>query len=94
MKFIRHFQDIFFLGRQKNVVLKTKNVCWDKGYKVRSLINHFNQRFSNSVSNDDSESVDEYMVKLKDRSSMKLYVKSKSIKWSFKVWYSCASDTG
>ena len=34
------------------------------------------------------------MVKLKDRSSMKLYVKSKSIKWNFKVWYSCASDTG
>ena len=92
-KFIRHFQDIFCLRRQKSVALKTKNVCWGKGYKVRSLINHFNQRFSSSVSNDDSESISKHMVKLKDQSSMKLYVKSKSIKWSFKVWYSCASDT-
>ena len=35
----------------------------DKGYKVRSFINHFNQSFSNSASNDDSQSIDEHMVK-------------------------------
>ena len=42
----------------------------------RSLINHFNQSFSNSVSNGHSQSIDEYMVKLKGRSSMKQYVKT------------------
>ena len=33
----------------------------DKGYKVRSLINHFNQIFRDSVLNDDSQSIDEHM---------------------------------
>ena len=39
----------------------TKDTKSDKGYKVRSLINHFNQSFSISVSNDDSQGVDEHM---------------------------------
>ena len=58
----------------------TKDTKSDKGYKVRSLINHFNQSFSNSVSNDDSQGVDEHMVKFKGRSSMKQYLKSKPTK--------------
>ena len=37
----------------------TKGDKSDKGYKVRSLINHFNQIFSNSVSNDDAQSIDQ-----------------------------------
>ena len=49
----------------------TKDNKSDKGYKVRSLINHFNQSFSNSVSNDDSQSIDEFLVKFKSLSSMK-----------------------
>ena len=47
----------------------------DKGYKVRSFINHFNQSFSSSVSNDDSQSIDEHLMKFKGRSSMKQYGK-------------------
>ena len=38
----------------------------DKGYRVRSLINHFSRGFSNSISNDDSQAIDKHMVKLKD----------------------------
>ena len=56
----------------------TKDDKSDKGCKMRSLINHFNQSFSNSVSSDDYQSIDEYMVKFKGRSSMKQYVKKKS----------------
>ena len=43
----------------------------DKGYKVRSLINHFNQSFSEFVSDDSTQSIDEHMVKFTGRSSMK-----------------------
>ena len=57
----------------------------DKGYKVRSLINHFNDSFERSVSNDQRQSIDEHMVKFKGRSSMKQYIKMKPIKWGFKI---------
>ena len=44
----------------------TKDDKNDKGYKIRFLVNHFNQSFSNSVLNDDSKSTDEHIVKLED----------------------------
>ena len=34
------------------------------------------------------------MVQIKGWSRMKQYVKNKLIKWSFKFWYHCASETG
>ena len=39
---------------------------------------HFNSSFSNAVSNDELQSVDEHMVKFKGRSSMKQNVKKKN----------------
>lgn len=47
------------------------------GYKFRSLINHFNQLSSNSVSNDDSRTIEQYMVKFKGQSNIKKYIKNK-----------------
>ena len=57
-------QNLHFSGNRKD----DKN---DKGYKAKSLINHFNQIFSNSVSDDDSQNIDKHMVKFKGRSSIK-----------------------
>ena len=51
----------------------TKDDKSDKGYKVRSLINHFNQSFSECVSDDCTQSIDEHMVKFTGRSSIKQY---------------------
>ena len=34
------------------------------------------------------------MCKVKGRSSMKENIKNKPIKWSFKYWYRCDSETG
>ena len=72
----------------------TKDDKSDKGYKVRSLINHFSQSFSECVSDDCTQSIDEHMVKFTGRSSMKQYVKNKPIKSGFKFWFRCASKTG
>ena len=33
-------------------------------------------------------------MKFKSPLSMKKYAKNKSIKWGFKFWYCCASETG
>ena len=62
----------------------TKDDKSDKGYRVRSLVNHFNQSFSECVSDDRTQSIHENMVPFTGRSSMKQYVKNKSIKWGFK----------
>ena len=51
------------------------------------MIDHFNNSFSNTVSNDEFYSVDEHKVKFKGLSSMKQYVKKKTIKWGFKFYY-------
>ena len=78
----------------QNCSNNTKDDKSDKGYKVRSLINHFNQSFSECVSGDCTQSIDEHMVKFTGRSCMKQYVKNKTIKWGFKFWFRCASPTG
>ena len=71
------FEDIL---ENFNFLDNTKDDRSDKGYKVKSINNYLNQRFSSSVSNDDSQSIDEHMVKFKGRSSMKQYVKNKPVK--------------
>ena len=62
------FEDIL---QNLNFSDNTKDDQSDKGYKVRSLINHFNQSFSECVSDDCTQSIDEHMVKFTGRSSMK-----------------------
>ena len=66
----------------------------DKGFKIRPVIDHFNNSFSNVVSNDELQSFNKHMVKFKVRSSLKQYIKKKPIKWGFKSWYRCVSTTG
>ena len=63
------------------------NVKNDKNDKVS------NESFSNSVSNDDSQIIEEHVVKVKDQSSFKQYIKNKPVKWGFKFWYHFASET-
>lgn len=70
------FEDIL---RSLHFLDNTKGDRIDKGYKFRSLINHFDQSFSN-VSNDDSQSVDKHIGKIKCQSSVKQYFKNKPIK--------------
>ena len=72
----------------------TKDNKSEKGCKVRSLMNHFKQSFSDSVSNNDSQIINKHIEKLKGLSSMKIYVNNKPIRWGFKFWYGCTSEPG
>ena len=66
----------------------------DKAFKMRPPIDHLNSKFSEVLSNDSKESIDEHMVKFKERSGMTQYIKSKTIKWSLKFWFCCSSKCG
>ena len=46
------------------------------------------------LSNDSEQSINECIVKFKDRSRMKQYIKSKLIKWGFKFWIRCSIKSG
>ena len=52
------------------------------------------ENFSEVLLSDNEQSVDEHMVKLKGRSGMKQYIKSKPMKWGFKFWFRCSNKTG
>ena len=57
----------------------------DKAFKMRPVIDHLNSKFSEVLSNDSEQSIDEHMVKFKGRSGMKQYIKSKPTKWGLLV---------
>ena len=65
----------------------------DKSYKIHPVIEHLNKVFTERLSNSPFQSVDEHMCKFKGRLSMKQYIKNKPIKWGFKHWYRCDSET-
>ena len=66
----------------------------DKSYKIHPVIEHLNEVFAESLLNSLFQRVDEHMCKFKGRLSMKQYIKNKPIKWGFKYWYRCDSETG
>ena len=66
----------------------------DKAFKMRPVIDHLNSGFSEVLSNDSGQSIDEHMVKFKGKSRMKQYIKSTPIKWGFKFWFRGSSKSG
>ena len=86
-RFCEILQNLHFVDKRKDD--KT-----DKVFKIRPVTDRLNSKFSEVLLNDSEQSIDEYMVKFKSRSGMKQYIKSKPIKWGFKLWLhcSCKSD--
>ena len=66
----------------------------DKTFKKRRVIDHLNLIFSEVLSNDSEQSMDEHMVKFKSRSGMKQYIKSKPIKWVFEFFFCYSIKNG
>ena len=71
----QRFKDIL---RNLHFSDNTKSDKNDNGFEIRPVIDHFKNSFSDTVSNDELQSVDKHMVKFKGRSSMKQYVKKKN----------------
>ena len=66
----------------------------DKAFKIRPLIGCLNSKFSEVLSNDSEQSIDEHMVQSKGISEMKQYTNSKPIKLGFKLWFRSWSKSG
>ena len=57
----------------------------DKAWKIESIINHFNQTFSQAMGPISEQAIDEHMIKFKGQHSMKQYMPLKPIKSEFKI---------
>ena len=75
---LKRFCKIFIFPSTQKMTKVTRSdplstiLTWndDKSDKVRFLSNHFNQRFSNFVSNEDSQNINEHIAKVKCQSSI------------------------
>lgn len=67
---------------------------YDRAYKIRPVIDHFNEAFKTALSESKYQSIDEHMVKFKGHNIMKQYMKDKPIPWGFKLWCRCDAQTG
>ena len=57
------------------------------------MIDPLKSKFSEVLSIDRKQSIDENMVKFKGRSGIKQYTTSKPVKWGFKFWFYCSSKS-
>lgn len=57
---------------------------YDRAFKIRSIIDHFNQAFHSDMTNTKTQAIDEHMIKFKGHNIMRQYVKNKPIKWVVK----------
>ena len=62
----------------------------EKAWKIRSIINHFNQAFSHAMGPTSEQAIDEHIIKFKGQHSMKQYMPLKPTKRGFKIW--CRND--
>ncbi|XP_055923064.1 piggyBac transposable element-derived protein 4-like [Eupeodes corollae] len=67
---------------------------YDRAYKIRPVLDHFNDSFQNAMTNTKTQAIDEHMIKFKGHNIMKQYVKNKPVKWGFKMWCRCDPRTG
>lgn len=67
---------------------------FDRAYKIRLVMNHFNSSFQSAMNNTITQSVDEHMVKFKGHNIMKQYMQNKPVKRGFKMWCRADSRTG
>ena len=61
---------------------------------VRPMMEHLNDSSQRYFQPDLNISIDECMVKSRGHFPMRQYIKSKPVKWGFKLWCLCDSETG
>ncbi|XP_055919762.1 piggyBac transposable element-derived protein 2-like [Eupeodes corollae] len=67
---------------------------FDRAFKIRLVMNHFNSCFQSSMKNTMTQAIDEHMIKFKGHNIMKQYMQNKPIKRGFKIWCRANSSTG
>ena len=67
---------------------------YDRAFKIRHVINHINAAFQKCREPEKQQSINERMVKFKGHNIMRQYVKTKPVKWGFKLWMRCGSKSG
>lgn len=63
----------------------------DRAYKVRPLMDSINNSFKEFIPQSDEYSIDESMIKYFGRHPAKQFIRSKPIRFGFKMWTLCSS---
>ena len=84
------WQEIFSWTLFRIYILLITADSSDRTYKMFIVINHLNKGFQEAMSDAERQS----MMNTWGRMSCRQYMKSKPIKWSFKGWCRCFSQTG
>ena len=66
----------------------------DRTFKVRVVLDHFNESFSSAMTPSQFQLKDEHMIKMKELNITRQCVNGKPIKWGFKMWCRCDSKSG
>lgn len=80
-------------ANNENMLPKT-DPQFDRAFKVRPLIEHFNRCFQAARNASKQQSIDEHMIKFKGQNIMKQYIRNKPVKWGFKLWCRCDATSG
>ena len=91
-RFIELRRNLHFNDNTKNLPRTDPN--HDRTFKLTPVIKHFKEAFKSAMEPTENESIDEHMIKFKGKHYMKQYMRNKPIKWGFKVWCRCCSETG
>ena len=66
----------------------------DDAWKLRSFFDDLLKHFQEALLPESHQSIDEHMCKFEGKSLMHQYMKNKPIKWGFKFWFWCGSESG
>lgn len=69
-----------------NLQPKKNHANYDKLYKVRPLLDTLSKTFLHHYNPNKNQSIDESMIRFKERNSIKQYMPMKSIKRWYKIW--------
>lgn len=93
---LKRFEEIRSMLHFNNndLMKKPTDPMYDRSFKIRPVLKHFNDAFLSALSPTKYQTIDEHMIKFKGQNAMKQYVKGKPVKWGFKMWCRCDSKSG
>ena len=92
---LRHYSKIshYFCCSDKSVEPPKDSNMYDKLFKIRPVVETMQKLFSKYWSYGSNVCIDESVIPMKSKDSVKQYLPNKPSKWGWKIWSCCDSDS-